>query len=71
MAIISSAAIQAALDPTGKIITIERSNSIDSTHDEHFCIGVTAPYAGKARWIGTTPTDSAATQAAALLARMA
>jgi hypothetical protein len=71
MAIVSSEAIQAELDATEKNIQIVRSNSIDASHDEHYCIGVTAPYAGKARWIGTTPTDSAAVQAAALLAGMA
>lgn len=71
MAIVSSEAIQAQLDATEKKIQIVRSNSIDSTHDQHYCLGVTAPYAGKCRWIVTTPTDSAATQAAALLAGMA
>jgi hypothetical protein len=63
MAIVSAVAVQAALDPTEKKMIILKVNPVSSTKDEFYVSGVTAPYAGKNRWVITTNTDSAATQA--------
>ena len=66
MAIVSAVAVQAALDATEKNMKILRVVPVSSTVDEFFVGGVTAPYAGKNRWVRTTNTDSAATQATAI-----
>ena len=66
MAIVSAVAVQAALDATEKNMKILRVNPVGSTKDEFYVGGVTAPYAGKNRWVLTTNTDSAATQATAI-----
>ena len=66
MAIVSAVAVQAALDATEKNMKILRVIPVSSTVDEFYVGGVTAPYAGKNRWVLTTNTDSAATQATAI-----
>ena len=63
MAIVSAVAVQAALDATEKNMKILRVNPVSSTKDEFYVGGVTAPYAGKNRWILTTNTNTAAQQA--------
>lgn len=64
------AEIQAVMDAagTGKVANIARSGHASATIDEHYVVGVTEPYAGRSRWVATTAADSAAVQAAALLA---
>jgi hypothetical protein len=66
------AEIQAVLDPasTTDVANIQQKVRVSSTVDEFYVVGVTAPYAGKAGWIRTTSTDSAATQGAAILAAL-
>jgi len=66
------AQIQAVLDPAaGKhVANIQMTARVSATIDEHYVVGVTAPYAGKAKWIRTTSTASAATQGAAILAAL-
>ena len=71
MAIVSADAITAALDPTEKQMQILRVVPVSSTVDEFFVNGITAPYAGKCRWIRTTNTDSASTQATTITNAMA
>jgi hypothetical protein len=71
MAIVSAVAVQAALDPTEKNMKIMRVVPVSSTVDEFYVGGVTAPYAGKDRWIRTTNTDSAAAQATTITNAMA
>ena len=64
------AAIQAQLDSqgTGKKIRILRKFTVTTT-DTFYCVGgVVAP--GKAKWVSTTNTDSAATQATAITTGM-
>ena len=64
--------IQAVLDPaaTTDVANIQQKAAVDATTDEFYVVGVTEPYAGKAGWIRTTSTDSAATQGAAILAAL-
>lgn len=66
------AEIQAVLDPasTTDVANIQQKVRVSATVDEFYVVGVTAPYAGKAGWIRTTSTDSAATQGAAILAAL-
>jgi hypothetical protein len=74
MAIISSNDIQAVLDAAGgpsKVVEIQTTFPVSATIDEHYCVGLVTPYAGKARWCRVTPTDNAATQGASILAQMA
>lgn len=63
------AAIQLAIDPakTKNVANIIRSARVSASIDEHYVVGITEPYAGKAGWIRTTSSDSAATQATAIL----
>ena len=63
-------AIQAAIDSAGttKIANIQHSVHVDATYDEHYVVGVSPPYHGRAKWVRTTAANDAATQAAALLA---
>lgn len=63
MAIVSAIAVQAALDATEKNMKILMVVPVSSTVDEFYVSGVTAPYAGKNRWVRTTNTGSAAAQA--------
>ena len=66
------AAIQAALDPEGynnQIRILKQSTVITTNTDTFYCLGGQVR-PGRARYIDTTNTDSAATQAAAILAGM-
>ena len=73
MAIISSNDIQAVLDAGGplKVVKIQTTYPINAVLDEHYCVGLVTPYAGKTRWCQVIPTDSAAVQGASILAQMA
>ena len=66
------AAIQAVLDPasTNNVANIQQKVRVSASIDEFYVVGVTEPYAGKAGWIRTTSSDSAATQGAAILAAL-
>lgn len=63
------AEIQAQIDSagTGKVANITMSMGVDSTYDNHYVVGVSPPYTGRSRWVKTTKSDSAATQATAIL----
>lgn len=67
------AAIQAALDATGKGPTIARGPiRASATLDEYFVfggVGVKVP-SGEGRWVQTNTADAAATQAAAMVAAL-
>jgi hypothetical protein len=65
------AAIQAQLDAaaTGNVANITRS-LIGTTLDDHYVVGVVAPYAGRSRWVQTTQAQTAAQQATAILAAL-
>ena len=70
---ITPAACQAALDSTaqGKIANIVRADEGGGgTQQRWYVVGVTRPYAGRSRWVNTTASDNAATQAAAILAAL-
>ncbi|OGT54251.1 MAG: hypothetical protein A3E01_00240 [Gammaproteobacteria bacterium RIFCSPHIGHO2_12_FULL_63_22] len=69
MTIPAVADIQAQMDSasTTNVANIQRKAAVSASVDEFYVVGVTAPYAGKAGWIRTTSSDSAATQAAAIL----
>lgn len=68
------AEIQAQLDPQGtaKRISIlkQQAKSASATVDTFYCLGGVF-YAGRARWINTTNTDSAAQQATSITTGMA
>jgi len=64
------AAIQAELDSasTNNVINIHNSVKVDATYDAHYCVGVAHPYAGRSRWCATTTAETAANQAAEIIA---
>lgn len=66
------AEIQAQLDSagTGRVANILVSSHADGTYDNHYVQGMSG-YAGRARWCQTTAANSAAVQAAAILATLA
>lgn len=47
---------------TGRVYRIQQSGKVNATYDEHYVVGVTAPYQGKARWILTTSANTASQQ---------
>jgi hypothetical protein len=65
--------IQAVIDPDGSDLecNLVRTLHVDATYDEHYIVGGTPPYSGKARWVRTTASDTAAVQGAAILTAMA
>lgn len=71
---ITPAACQAALDSTaqGKVANIVRADEggVAGAEQRWYVVGVTRPYAGRSRWVNTTASDDAATQAAAILAAL-
>jgi hypothetical protein len=67
---VTPAALQAELDTTGKGPTILRSNPYDTTLDSWYVHGG-IPYAGRALWINTTASESAADQATAVRTALA
>lgn len=66
------AAIQAQIDAasTVHVANIQTSISVDATYDAHYVVGVTAPYAGRSRWCTTTTAETAANQAAEIVAAL-
>lgn len=63
------AAIQAALDAgaTGKVANIQTSRYVDATYNEHYVVGLAAPYTGRSRWCRVTDAGNAAAQAAEIV----
>ena len=53
---------------TGRVYRIQQSGIVDATYDEHYVVGITAPYQGKARWILTTTAETAANQNTEIIA---
>lgn len=64
------AEIQAQLDSanTKHVAEIIQSISIDGTYDSHYVVGITDPYSGRSRWCQTTTAETAANQAAEIIA---
>lgn len=64
----TEATLVAQLDPVGqgRTITIERFITDNATNTTIFAVGVTAPYAGRERWMDIPQTNTAA-QAATLI----
>lgn len=58
----------AQLDPasTGRTITLQTFNPGSATITTIYAVGVTAPYAGRSRWVDVAQTNTAA-QAAAVI----
>ena len=58
------AEIQAVGDAanTMHVYRIQNSAKVNATYDEHYVVGITAPYAGKAKWILTTSANTASQQ---------
>ena len=58
------AEIQAIADSaqTGHVYQIVQSGIVDATYDEHYVVGIVAPYQGKSRWIVTTHAETATNQ---------
>ncbi len=70
---ITPAACQAAIDSAGggKIANIAIADEGGGgTEQRWYVVGITAPYAGRSRWVNTTASGNAATQAAAILAAL-
>lgn len=63
-------AIQPALDSQGtrRKINVLKSQWYSSSKEDFYCVSHDHP--GRARWVECNPADSAATQAAAIVARM-
>lgn len=72
MAVITAAQLDAVLNSEGqgRQINVTRMEHINATLSEVYAVGVTAPYAGRSRWVVITTTDSAATSAAAIQAAL-
>lgn len=66
------AEIQAEIDPagTGLVANIQQVLHVDDTYDNVYAVGVNS-YPGRSRWVKTTRSDNAATQATAILAALA
>ena len=64
----TEAALVAQLDSTGqgRTITLETFNPFSATITDIYAIGVTAPYAGRSRWVQVAQSNTAA-QAAAVI----
>ena len=64
----TEATLTAQLDTTGqgRTITLERFNTDSATITSIYAVGVTAPYAGRSRWIDIAQTNSAAQAATAV-----
>ena len=65
-------AIQAIGDAanTMHVYRIQNSTVHDGTYDAHYVVGITAPYAGKAKWILTTTAETATNQNAEIVAAL-
>lgn len=66
---ITAAALQAALDTTELSMKVEQSDVTGSTLQQWFVKGG-IDVCSRARWVSTTASDNAATQAATVLAAM-
>jgi len=66
------AAILAQIDTgsTNNVVHITQSISVDATYDAHYCVGIAHPYTGRSRWCTTTTAETAANQAAEILAAL-
>ena len=53
---------------TMHVYHILQSMVVDATYDEHYVVGIVAPYQGKARWILTTTAETAANQNTEIIA---
>ena len=51
---------------TGRTITLDDFIVTDSSNTQVYAVGVTAPYAGRSRWV-TVPQSNTAAQAAAVI----
>lgn len=60
--------IQDQIDLTAPSTRIVRSVTGAGTTDEHYTAGGQAPHHGRARWVQTVAANTAAQQAAAILA---
>lgn len=67
MTIQAASAVQTAIGDPVAIAAIIQHYHVSDSVDEYYVRGG-PPYIGRSRWVQTTSTDSAATQAAALLA---
>lgn len=56
---------------TGRTITIERYISDNTSFSTIYAVGVTAPYAGRSRWVDVPQTNTAAQAAAVIQAALA
>lgn len=61
------AEIQTQIDLTAPTTRIVKTIN-GATLDEHYAVGGQAPHHGRARWVQTTAAQTAAQQAAAILA---
>lgn len=61
--------VQDQIDLTRPTCRITQCSVIGTT-TEYYVVGGQAPHAGKAKWIQTVTADTAATQAAAILAAL-
>ena len=64
------AEIQAQLDSakTKHVAEIQQSIVVDATYDAHYVVGITDPYSGRSKWCQTTTAETAANQAAEIIA---
>jgi hypothetical protein len=44
------------------VYRIQQTRIVNATFNEHYVVGITAPYQGKARWILTTTANTASQQ---------
>lgn len=68
----TEATLVAQLDSTGqgRTITLQTFNPISATITDIYAIGVTAPYAGRSRWMQIAQTNTPAQAAAAIQAAL-
>lgn len=64
------AEIQTQIDLTAPTTKIVKSYNGAGTIDDHFVVGGHAPHAGRSRWVQTTAAQTAAQQAAVILAAL-
>lgn len=68
----TEATLKAELDSVGNGMTINIVRYLPGATDTHaYVVGVCAPYAGKARWVRMTTSNSAADAAAEVVAALA
>ena len=68
----TEAQLVAQLDPssTGRIINIQTFNPCSASTTTIYAVGVTAPYAGRSRWVDVAQSNTAAQAATALQAAL-